>query len=397
MGKRIPSVLLLLSLTIALLLNVVPGMSPVARSAAPPPIAGQLAGIKDQLIEVFGYYAGQWQIYDPADSVSFDMPALLEGRGYWVRVSADCTLAYNSHAWNLIYSYNLIGWIETGQPASDPGSDIATQLASISSQIIIVWAYDSNEWKLYDPADPTGSNLTVMVEGNGYWVHVANACTLTYLNNSWSLTKGWNLLGWIEGGQHTITIQGSETIADVNYCIPPKDIGLYTATAYAYPEEADARFGRLNSPRTDIVVQKLDNTNITVSVKTKFCDAMKMNGGGLVNDNPQDYIHLVQWTLEENIFEEINEVVGSQGRPLAPYSAIARCPSDANLAYGDQGLLVIQRKNISYEFSVDDTCPACCRRGNGIDFWLGVGEQAYSEALKWGKKTAGVYVYFEYP
>ena len=170
-------------------------------------------------------------------------------------------------------------------------------------------------------------------------------------------------------------------------------IGKYTTTAYAYPEEADSTFGSFKSARTTITVQKPDSTTVSVSVKRSFLDAMKMNGGGLVNSNPQSYVHLVQWTLSGNIFKEIEEVVGSQGRPLVAYQSIAKCPSDTKIQYADKGFFIVNGTKTTYEFSVDDTCPACCKKGSGIDLWLGVGKAAYSEALNWGKKTVDLYVY----
>ena len=170
-------------------------------------------------------------------------------------------------------------------------------------------------------------------------------------------------------------------------------IGKYTATAYAYPEEADSTFGSFKSARTMITIQKPDSSTISVNVKKKFLDAMKMNGGGLVNSNPQSYVHLVQWTLSGNIFKEIEEVVGSQLIPIVAYQSIAKCPTDTKIQYGDEGFFTLGRTGTSYEYSVDDTCPACCKKGNGIDFWLGVGKAAYSEAFNWGKKTVDLYVY----
>jgi parallel beta-helix repeat protein len=174
-----------------------------------------------------------------------------------------------------------------------------------------------------------------------------------------------------------------------NYLIGITYVGQYTATAYAYPEEADKRFGSSNAPRIRIQINKQDSSIIYVNVKKRFYSAMTMNGGGLVNDNPQHYTHLVRWTLVGSIFEEIDEVVGSQGRPLIPYQSIAIWPTE-KLGYGDKGYFIVVGTNKRFQFTADDTCPAA-RGKNQIDVWLGVGSAAYVEAFRWGRKLVDVY------
>jgi 3D (Asp-Asp-Asp) domain-containing protein len=199
---------------------------------------------------------------------------------------------------------------------------------------------------------------------------------------------GWNLV--------TVSTVGGTIVPSLSFhVISVTFIGQYQVSAYAYPEEADtAHFGKFNSTRVNITVEKQDGTSISVSVKTLFCDAMKMNGGGLVNANPQNYVHLVQWTLVGNIFREIDEVTGSQGWGLVAYQSIAKCPTDTKILYGDTGFFVaVKGSNTTYNLLVADTCPYCCTRGNGFDFWLGIGKAAYSAALNWGVKTVDVYVY----
>ena len=176
-----------------------------------------------------------------------------------------------------------------------------------------------------------------------------------------------------------------------NYMGKPEYVGRFIATAYAYPEEQDSRFGSSSSARTRIQVNRKDGSVIYVDVKRLFYSAMTLNGGGLVNDNPQNYTHLVKWTLVNNIFEEIEEVTGSQGRPLIPRQSIAIWPTK-ELTYGNRGYFVVLGTNETYEFSADDTCPAAQRK-NQIDVWLGVGKEAYGEALKWGRKVVNIYRY----
>lgn len=77
----------------------------------------------------------------------------------------------------------------------------AAALASIASQLVLVYHYDPSEpmlWKLYDPRAPAYVNrLKRMEQGNGYWIKVSQATTLTYAGRSYRLSPGWNLVGWM--------------------------------------------------------------------------------------------------------------------------------------------------------------------------------------------------------
>jgi hypothetical protein len=73
-------------------------------------------------------------------------------------------------------------------------------LAGIAGQYSRVWGFDSSTqtWKLYDPATPAISDLTVMTRGQGYWIKATQACTLVYGANQYTLVMGWNLIGWLD-------------------------------------------------------------------------------------------------------------------------------------------------------------------------------------------------------
>jgi hypothetical protein len=73
---------------------------------------------------------------------------------------------------------------------------VETQLASISSQLVIVWRYQAGNWTFYDPTDVVGSTLTSLQKNAGYFIKVSAACTLTYLGNSIPLDADWNNIGW---------------------------------------------------------------------------------------------------------------------------------------------------------------------------------------------------------
>jgi hypothetical protein len=77
--------------------------------AALPSVASVTAGISDELVIVWGYIDGEWLFYDPADPGS-DLDNLTSGVGYWVKVSADCTLVYGGYSYVLKEGWNNIGW-----------------------------------------------------------------------------------------------------------------------------------------------------------------------------------------------------------------------------------------------------------------------------------------------
>ncbi|MCX5995544.1 MAG: hypothetical protein NTV59_06055 [Chloroflexi bacterium] len=75
------------------------------------PIGPSLASINDKLIIVWGYYGGDWKMYDPNDALGSTLTGLTSGSGYWIKVNGNCTLGYrnltkddNNKGWN------LIGW-----------------------------------------------------------------------------------------------------------------------------------------------------------------------------------------------------------------------------------------------------------------------------------------------
>ena len=76
----------------------------------------------------------------------------------------------------------------------------AVALAGIAGSYSRVWGYDSvaKTWKLYDPAVPAISDLTVLARGQGYWINCTQAATLVYGANQYVLNVGWNLIGWLD-------------------------------------------------------------------------------------------------------------------------------------------------------------------------------------------------------
>jgi hypothetical protein len=73
----------------------------------------------------------------------------------------------------------LKGWNLIGLPAVPTNTALATVLSGILSKVAVVWAYINGQWAYYDPNDPAGSALTTLTIGNGYWIYMTGAATLT--------------------------------------------------------------------------------------------------------------------------------------------------------------------------------------------------------------------------
>lgn len=68
--------------------------------------------ITDCIVIAWTFDAGTqgWQKYDPAPGATSDMASMVSLQGYWIQVSADCTLTYGNNTWDLKAGWNLIGW-----------------------------------------------------------------------------------------------------------------------------------------------------------------------------------------------------------------------------------------------------------------------------------------------
>jgi len=99
----------------------------------------------------------------------------------------------------LLALVGLILWptVAVAQSATTP----AVGLAGIAGKYERVWGFDNTTqtWKLYDPAIPAAfSDLTTLTRGKGYWLFAKEDATLVYNEKSYSLFKGWNLIGWLD-------------------------------------------------------------------------------------------------------------------------------------------------------------------------------------------------------
>ena len=90
-------------------------------------------------------------------------------------------------------------------PAEPPVTDPAVVLGPIAGQITAAFAYDAcdavDPWKVYDPADLGGSDLTAIDHTHGLWIDATTVTVLPVVGTQPATTQiqlctGWNLIGY---------------------------------------------------------------------------------------------------------------------------------------------------------------------------------------------------------
>ena len=110
----------------------------------------------------------------------------------WSFTTAPAIVFPLSPGWNLISL--------SGQPADTSAGSV---LSGLSGPYNVAWGYPGQSWEFYDPKNPSGSTLTTMQTGMGYWIDMTSEGTLTMSgpalsssSSSFSLIQGWNLSGY---------------------------------------------------------------------------------------------------------------------------------------------------------------------------------------------------------
>ncbi len=103
------------------------------------------------------------------------------------------------------FIYLDAGWNLISLPLIPNDSSIDVILADIIESVDVVWSYEGGNWTNYRSGGPD-SELTVMVDGNGYWINMTEAATLTIYGleflpppetpHAYDLGVGWNLMGY---------------------------------------------------------------------------------------------------------------------------------------------------------------------------------------------------------
>ena len=97
------------------------------------------------------------------------------------------------------------GWAGAGAATFNIVSGAATPAAVLAPLITNnqltkpVWSFDnvSKTWKMYDPNDLVDSTITLFTPGTIYCLYVNATVSLNWGINSYSLTPGWNCIGWL--------------------------------------------------------------------------------------------------------------------------------------------------------------------------------------------------------
>ena len=92
------------------------------------------------------------------------------------------------------------GWNLISLPQQPSDTAIANVLSGISGKYASAWAFQNASWKVYDPANPGFSDLSIMEAGWGYWLNMTESATLSVTgatpSPSMNLITGWNLVGY---------------------------------------------------------------------------------------------------------------------------------------------------------------------------------------------------------
>jgi len=149
------------------------------------------SSISDNLSVVWFYNSSDssdhWKMYAPGlPQGAYDLVNLDEKTGFWLKTDADVELLVEGSD---VSGGNIplyTGWNMIGYPTSTTKL-INDSLDDISSDLTVVWAYNSSDssdhWKMYAPGLPQGAyDLEYMSSNLGYWFKMDSN---TSLNITW--------------------------------------------------------------------------------------------------------------------------------------------------------------------------------------------------------------------
>jgi uncharacterized repeat protein (TIGR01451 family) len=140
-------------------------------------IESVLAPIEGTYYSVWAFENNDWRVYDPIIPGFTDLTIIKSGLGYWIHMIEAAPLSVggteapkNIH---LVKGWNLVGYpCCKAQPIHDA-------FASIKGNYDLVWCFQNNSWKVYDPKISGLSDIHSMVPGYGYWINMKAACAWT--------------------------------------------------------------------------------------------------------------------------------------------------------------------------------------------------------------------------
>ena len=137
-------------------------------------ISSVLSQISGLFTIVWSYQNGKWWMYDPANIGFSDITTMEAGHAYWIEMTQAGAIniagSEPSKSLNLLAGWNFVGF------NSNQSMPVNDALSSISAKLVIVWSYQNEGWRMYDPNHPGFSDLTTMEPGDGYWIKVIENC-----------------------------------------------------------------------------------------------------------------------------------------------------------------------------------------------------------------------------
>lgn len=109
-----------------------------------------------------------------------------------------------------------LGWNLISLPLVPENNQVAQIMDEVNGAIESVWGYENGVWCVYDSLNPGFSDLEIMKTGHGYWVKTTQEGLSIQIQGqmsplSFSLTNGWNLIGF--NSLKSITVE--EALADI--------------------------------------------------------------------------------------------------------------------------------------------------------------------------------------
>ena len=134
-----------------------------------------LSSVEGSYYSVWAYIDKKWRVFDPTNPAFSDLEKMEPGRGYWINTREQFQIGVSgadvSESVVLTTGWNLVGYNSPDQKTA------ADAMASITDNVISVWAYIDGRWKVYDPQNPGFSDLENMEPGYGYWINTSQDCT----------------------------------------------------------------------------------------------------------------------------------------------------------------------------------------------------------------------------
>ncbi len=136
-----------------------------------------LEPIMDSIISIWAYENGSWKVYDTANPEFSDLNDIQPGIGLWINMKDNAELSIQGisllNGVEISEGWNLVGFNQAGS------KDMASAISSIHDNVKSVWAYTNGSWKVYDPQNPSFSDLNKMEPGSGYWINAKSQCRWT--------------------------------------------------------------------------------------------------------------------------------------------------------------------------------------------------------------------------